>query len=149
MKLKSKRNFLILSLLIPLLLVVVALYLYLASSNKTLECYATWDSGRLVIGYLFLKNKWPQNWEDLSSVSDKIVFKGPLSLAEIKSMIDVDFNEDILKLQQKVGTAKIIELKNGHDSFWENANPNNLIMEYLKTNNKEEFIKRHNILISE
>lgn len=68
-------------------------------------------------------------------------------MTEIKNMIDIDFQEnDIARLPQRMINPKIIKLKNGHNSFWENTNPNNLIMEYLKANSKKGFIKRHNIL---
>jgi hypothetical protein len=102
------------------------------------NAYATWHVAKLVVNHLHSTNgEWPRGWDDI----DKALSRGQVrthgqSLEELKGLIEIDFSVDpkrfLAEAQSNGKPPRVIRLRNGQDTHWEHAEPNELIHEYLK-----------------
>ena len=110
------------------------------------DSYAQWDAALAVISYMERNDgAWPTNWE--------AVHKGYLSATDLRGLgwdnlytrIDIDFSADpeelrTVELYQGEPPFKVIWLRNGKTHCWSGAEPNTLILEYLKNNHTEQCV---------
>jgi hypothetical protein len=105
-----------------------------------LDCYATMYAAGTVRTYLMRNNgRWPKGWEDLRPIYEERYKLGEnaITFDEMKARLEIDFNVDPYELSKHKSTRdtppfKVFRLRNGRDSHWEGAEPNTLILQYLK-----------------
>jgi hypothetical protein len=111
--------------------------------NKTNNCYANWDSGRLIISYIYEHNEWPSSWDSLEPLFRKIIIKGPLDFNQIKSRVNIEFKVNLNK--SDINKIIFVSSKDGKDNYFERANPNKMIKDYISTKDKHGYVARMNL----
>lgn len=105
-----------------------------------LDCYATMYAAGTVRTYLMRNNdRWPIGWEDLRPIFEERYRLGEnaITFDELKQRLEIDFEADSAELSLYEFKAdappfKVFRLRNGRSSYWQGAEPNTLILEYLK-----------------
>lgn len=137
-----KRFFVVLTFVV----LVFALVTWLAKSihyafvDGPLNCYATMYGAGTVRSYLQRNgDHWPKSWEDLRPIYEERYKLGEnaLEFDEMKERLQIDFDVDPRELSHcEVNSDgppfRVIRLRNGQENYWEGAEPNTLILEYLK-----------------
>jgi hypothetical protein len=103
------------------------------------DSYATWDGANLVITHLHShNNEWPSGWGDLEAAmrSGAVLMRGGNSFDRFQDRLEIDFNVNPKEFAAASPTApqglpKVIRLRNGKDTHWEGAEPNEMIHQYL------------------
>ena len=143
MKRKTK-IFLSASLLLLAAGIGFAIFAVRASLIAVDDSYAQWDAALAAISYMERNaGTWPKDWD--------AVHQGYLSATNLHGLgwdnlykrVDIDFSADpvVLRtnaLQQDEPPFKVIWLRNGKTHCWSGAEPNTLILEYLKENRTEQ-----------
>lgn len=107
----------------------------------TTDCYCVEAVTAMVIHHLESnERRWPTGWEDLRQDHAKLPPDGlgVWDFEELQRRVDVDWKADpeVLSRSTAVATSppfKVIWLRNGQSHFWSGGEPNQLILEYLKT----------------
>jgi hypothetical protein len=105
------------------------------------DCYCIELAACVVIEYMREnEGRWPREWEDLNKpyATASKAFDDVWSFDEVQSRVDIDWSADpgLLKTATSHGTEppfKVIWLRNGQRHNWSGGEPNQLILEYLKT----------------
>jgi hypothetical protein len=124
-------------------------YTFLRTVSELPDAYAKWDVGNLLIEYMETHDRaWPKRWEDLEECytvlnsdarrsGDRFLRSGQ-SFAELQRRIAIDFTADPATLPQaqtRPGQEpfRIVWSLSGSKTVWEGAEPNEMILYYLKT----------------
>lgn len=124
--------------------IAFAIFVVHASLIAVDDAYAQWDAALAVISYMERNaSTWPKDWD--------AVHQGYLSATNLHGLgwdnlykrVDIDFSADPVDLrtnalQQDEPPFKVIWLRNGKTHCWSGAEPNTLILEYLKENGTEQ-----------
>lgn len=105
------------------------------------NAYATDWSAAMVIEYLKTHdNNWPQSWDDLREPYETLAAPQncPWSFDEMKRRIMIDWTADpeTLRIAASIEpslTVKVIWLADGSHTHWQGAEPNQRILEYLRS----------------
>jgi hypothetical protein len=103
------------------------------------QAYATWDGANLVIQHLYEhEGRWPNGWDELEATWEKRQgrTRGGQSIDELKRRLTIDFEVDVESFASapatiQKGLPQVIRLNNGRETYWEGAEPNELIHRYL------------------
>ena len=121
---------------------LVAFIIYL-SLEAVDDSYAQWDAAVSIIHHLRTHDGvWPKDWEALhESCLSAPDLRGP-GWDNVQERVDVDFSADPDQLSQaEFGTDvppfRVVWLRNGKKHHWSGAEPNRLILEYLKNRSTE------------
>jgi hypothetical protein len=107
------------------------------------DSYAQWDAALSIISYMERNAEaWPKDWE--------AVHQGYLSATDLRGLgwdnlqtrVDIDFAADPAELKktdlpQGELPFRVIWLRNGKKHHWSGAEPNTLILEYLKKHTEQ------------
>jgi hypothetical protein len=121
-----------------------AIFAVRASLIAVDDSYAQWDAALSIISYMERNAEaWPKDWE--------AVHQGYLSAKDLRGLgwdnlqtrVDIDFSADPAELKkmdlvQGEPPFQVIWLRNGKQHHWSGAEPNTLILEYLKKNHTEQ-----------
>lgn len=115
---------------------------YLHRVNQGIRnSYAVWWVADMVVEHLIANdNQWPKNWDDLrDDYQTCIAASGqPWSFAELSSRTRIDWHAEPAELlarsaSQDAAQFRVITLADGTDSHWESHEPNQIILEYLRS----------------
>jgi hypothetical protein len=126
-------------------LAVVALAIFVVVSiRNTIEivddAYAVRFTAELVIDYMEANGgRWPSGWDDLRGVYDK----NPDYFPELVELVNVDWGADPNELRKASPKPdgppfRVIWLKDGREVYWEDMEPNQMILDYLKRTDSAE-----------
>lgn len=122
------------------------------------NAYAVWWTADLVIQHLE-KNAgvWPKSWDDLRTTSGHaykgtastnldgtltVEFRARESIEELQERVEIDWKADPLELLKtesgKSPPFRVIWLKNGRSTHYSGKEPNQMILEYLKSKEDEK-----------
>ena len=117
------------------IVMLAAAYYHQAARDR----YALWDTARAVIHYMETHNgAWPRQWAELKAdYYDLPTLMGGQSWAELMKRVNVDFTANPATLarcdlQADKAPFQVIFLKSGKHRHLDFAEPNTLILEYLK-----------------
>jgi hypothetical protein len=150
-------------LIVALGIVVVALAVWAAIgffrrvAELPREAYAVWWAADLVIACLERHDgAWPRSWEDLQDLADGasevtesaerggsiiVEFRPKASIEELKRLVEIDWDADpneLRRMPRKDGAPpfRVIYLRNGKSTHYEGREPNQMILEYLKSKHR-------------
>lgn len=116
-----------------------ALYVGYSVSESIRNSYAVWWVADMVVEHMKAnQNEWPKSWSDLEDDYQTCVARSrqPWSFDELSQHVTVDWNVDPLKLAAlNDSEIRAIWLADGTDSHWEHAEPNEIIVGYLRSQN--------------
>ena len=110
--------------------------------NTIRNAYAVWWVGDMVVEHLKANNdEWPRGWDELLDDYDTCVATvgaAPWEFDELRRRVRIDWNADtnLLASQQTDGEPefKAIWLADGTSSSWTDAEPNQIVLNYLNRN---------------
>jgi hypothetical protein len=119
--------------------VIVAILFLIAAAvrainSRAADAYAAWWTSSLVTTYMEQHGgHWPRNWDDLAEAYEFRRTNGgvPFPFQMLKDRTDVDFDVDPSELLAH--PRRVIRLKSGRTTHWDNAEPNEKVMEYLRS----------------
>ena len=103
------------------------------------NAYAQWAAAELVCFHMHTNNgAWPKSWEDLQVAWER--HEGRFhceSVDQVKKLIDIDWEADPAILAQAQDGRenppfRVIRRRDGGKSHWQGAEPNQLVLDYLK-----------------
>ncbi|MFA5044004.1 MAG: hypothetical protein WC381_01935 [Kiritimatiellia bacterium] len=122
----------------------LAAFIIHSSIEVVRDSYAQWDAALSIICHMKTHDEaWPKDWEALHeaclSAPD---LRGP-GWDNLIERVDVDFSADPHQLSQaefrrEVPPFRVVWLRNGKKHHWSGAEPNGLILEYLKNRSAEQ-----------
>jgi len=110
------------------------------------NCYAVWWVAGMVIDHMETHDgEWPRGWDDLRESYVNEAKKAsyprppayPWPFDELRRRIEIDWNAEprnLASADSRPGEPpfRVIWLRDGSQSYWSGAEPNQLILEYLK-----------------
>ena len=135
--------------------VLVAIWVVHDARTTAIESYAVWDAANTIITHVERTGDWPRNWHDMEEsfpspsseweamARDKLpVSWSPRSYgpwANVRSLVEIDFTANPASLvTNRVPSDlteppfEVVKLKSGKNHHWSGAEPNRLILKYLK-----------------
>ncbi len=103
--------------------------------------YANMCVGELITDYLRENdNEWPTNWDDLEPIYARryaSTYGGAAFFASMRDRVTVDWETNPSELLQRAGHdhIRVIRLKDGSDVYWQGAEPNQMVYDYLEQQN--------------
>ena len=143
MKRKTK-IFLSASLLLLAAGIGFAIFAVRASLIAVDDSYAQWDAALAVISYMERNaGTWPKDWDAVHQGYLSATNLHGLGWDNLQTRVDIDFSADPAELRhmdllQGEPPFQVIWLRNGKQHHWSGAEPNTLILEYLKKNRTEQ-----------
>lgn len=130
---------------IVVLLLVAAYYLH-RTKEVIHNSYAVWWVADMVVEHMKANdNQWPKQWDDLRDDYQTSINRSgqPWSFDELSSRTQIDWQAvpaDLLAQSKGHKTAqfRVITLTDGTDSHWESSEPNQIILDYLRSNTSEQ-----------
>jgi len=102
------------------------------------DAYAMWDAGDLVVDYMGKHaDRWPSGWEDLQPSFDACkkgdgYMRGGLTFNEIRNRIEINWHASPQNALLHHTPFKSITPRSGNHTIWEGAEPNEMIIQYLR-----------------
>ena len=119
--------------------VIASIAFYANQANQAMRnSYAVWWVADMVIEHMKANDgKWPRNWEDLRDDYQTLVQRSvqPWQFDELQHRVKIDWNVNPEELDLQADGSqefRAIWLADGTDSFWEGAQPNWIILNYLR-----------------
>ncbi|QNN22392.1 hypothetical protein HED60_08930 [Planctomycetales bacterium ZRK34] len=121
-------------------------YLYRQISQLINNAYAKWHVAALVIDHMKVNNDaWPTGWDDLRDDFDRRVTQSGQSWSfdTLRERVVIDWTVDPEKLAHvevidDQQPFNVIRARHGIDSSWEGAEPNRMILDYLRQRSPKE-----------
>lgn len=131
---------------------------YQATQVIVPNAYAVWWTADLVIQHLEKNGgTWPKSWDDLRTTSGQaykgtastnldgtlsVEFRPRESIEELQERVEIDWKADPVELLKsesgKTPPFRVIRLKNGRNTHYSGKEPNQMILEYLKSKEDEK-----------
>ena len=119
---------------------VIALYcVHKSVSTSIRNAYALEWAGDMVIEYMDTNHgQWPKSWDNLREPYVELCKYAvpPCSFDELQATVRVDWNADLDELVRTVPAADVTSLSvvyiEGSTSHWPGADPNQMILDYIK-----------------
>lgn len=110
--------------------------------NTILDAYRVWDTARALESYMDAhEGAWPKNWDELIRFAEESgIYWLDGSIATLRDDVAIDFEFDPVAATARIREDdvepdfKVVWLRNGSGAYWEGAEPNKLIFDYLKSN---------------
>jgi len=135
------------SLAIVLILSVIAIGFWTTYSvDKTVRgAYAVWWVADMCIEHMEANDgKWPENWDELRDDYQTCVDRSgqPWTFDELASQVEMDWDANPIELvplaDDSAVELRVIWLSNGSDAHWAGREPNQKIVDYLKSLSKQD-----------
>ena len=124
-----------------------AIFAVRASLIAVEDSYAEWDAALAVISYMERNDgAWPTNWDAVRQGYLSATNLHGLGWDNLYKRVDIDFIADPADLRknallpQDEPPFKVIWLRNGKTHCWSGAEPNTMVLEYLKKNGTEQSV---------
>lgn len=102
------------------------------------DAYAMWNTGDLVVDYMGKHaDRWPSGWEDLRPSFEACkkgdeYMRGGLTFDEIRNRIEIDWKASPQNALLHRTPFKSITARSANHTIWEGAEPNEMIIQYLR-----------------
>lgn len=119
----------------------VIAYSFLQIRSTIHNSYAVWWVADMVVEHMEANSgEWPANWSDLRDDYETCVSRSgrPWRFEELRSRVEVDWSADPQSLLadsagSDTASFRVIWLRDGTESHWAHAEPNQIILEYLRS----------------
>lgn len=118
--------------------------IYHAVTTTVPNCYAAWWVADMVVEHMKSHDgAWPRGWEDLSAPYEACVERSGRhwTFEELQQRVDVDWQADPKVLAEASNDERppfrVIWLRDGSSTYWNHAEPNGIVWEYLHAHRPE------------
>jgi hypothetical protein len=105
------------------------------------DAYATWDGANLVIAHLrYNDGRWPTGWADLEKTfHNRQVRTHGSTMEDIGRRLVIQFDVESSEFASRSAEAipNVIRLRSGKETYWEGAEPNSRVHQYLNDPNMD------------
>jgi hypothetical protein len=116
------------------------IWLYRHTERVVTDCYMQEHVAAMIIEHMERnRDAWPKSWEDLAEANEICEARsGPnWTLDELRERCSVDFNAEPGNLVKATATEgeppfHVVRLVSGESHYWSGAEPNQMILDYLK-----------------
>ncbi|WP_166828413.1 hypothetical protein [Thalassoroseus pseudoceratinae] len=142
----TKRSTLLIGCLVTAALILAAGYYLHRLDQGVRNSYAVWWVANMVVEHMKSNNnQWPQGWEDLRDDYQICIERSgqSWSFAELSTRTEVNWQVDPVQLLAQSKDAetarfRVITLADGTDSHWRSREPNQIVLDYLRSNRSEQ-----------
>jgi hypothetical protein len=106
------------------------------------DSYAVWWVADMCVEHMATNNgDWPRNWDDLRDDYQACVARSgqPWSFDELSARVAIDWDADPHRLASLAANSgamrdfRVIWLRNGSDAHWEGSEPNQIVLDYIRS----------------
>lgn len=115
----------------------LAFVMHRMATETVPDMYGQWHTANMIVAYMGdHEDQWPKSWDDLKPYSERQAEWW--TFEELQNRVRVDFNADVNSLKSAPVnpdgrvTIEVVELTSGKRVYYEGAEPNQLIWEYLQ-----------------
>lgn len=116
-------------------------WFYANRVNRTIRgSYAVWWAADMCIEHLEANGgTWPRSWDDLRDDYQTCVNRSgqPWTFDEIRERVEIDWDADPQQLLEQSSNesadVRVIWLRDGTVAYWQGREPNQIILDYLKS----------------
>jgi hypothetical protein len=109
--------------------------------NTILDAYRVWDAARALEAYMDAHaGEWPRDWDELARFAERTGINSiGGTFATLRQHVMIDFQFDPATAAMEISeddvepNFKVVWLRNGSSVHWAGAEPNTLILDYLKS----------------
>jgi hypothetical protein len=106
------------------------------------DAYACWDIGDVVVDYMSKHGgRWPSEWEDLRPSYNALALtdgrmRGGLTFDDLRNRIEINWSASPEGALSRHVAFKAIVVKSGNGTRWAGAEPNDMVIDYLRRRNE-------------
>lgn len=119
---------------------------WLNRANQSLRgAYAVWWVANMCVEHMDANNgEWPRSWDDLRDDYQTCVARSgqPWTFGELSQRVEVDWDANPSELLPIADNSHpdlhVIWLRNGSEAHWKGREPNQIILNYLKSQSEPD-----------